>query len=94
LLQVEGFSIFDAYVEFSTTNLEGDDEGKFNNDAVLPLVLLIIGIVALFVLLLNGITNKFKISFKMSLINILLYIATLVFLIYWSISKKVSPDSD
>ena len=61
-------------------------KGDLNKEAILPLTLIITEIVVLFVILINGLINKYKIDFKFSMINTIIYSAAIIFLVTFSIT--------
>lgn len=81
-------------VDFSMKDTLSDGTTVLNKVSILPLVLLIGQISVLGLILLNGILNNFKISFKMSLISCVVYFMVIIGLVVFSIAEDVQPPSD
>ena len=83
-----------ATVHFSLYAKDKNKETIFNKIAVLPMVLLIGQLGILIMILVNGITNDYQISFKQTKITIIFYFAVIFGLVYFSISQNVKPPTD
>ena len=70
-----------------------EEDGSFSDLAVLPTVIICAQLVVLVIMLFNALINKFKISFKLSLVSVCVYISSITFLCWWCISQGVKVDS-
>ena len=86
-----GFLLSSSGKEVKFTAFEED--GSFSDLAMLPIVIISAQLVVLFIMLFNALINKFKISFKISLVSVCVYISSITFLCWWCISKGVKVDS-
>lgn len=69
-------------------------DGVYNKVAILPFVLMIGQLVTLVMILINGITNNFKISFKQSAIQGAVYLVIVISLVAYCLVADVKPPSD
>ena len=73
-------------IEFSIyKKKDGNLTHEIDSSAVLPLCLIIAQLFALTVIALNAVSNKYKVSYRFSLINTVLYAITIVGLVVFSL---------
>jgi Ca2+/Na+ antiporter len=82
----KGASISDSYINFSLTNSNGD----FNQEAMLPLLIIIAELLVLTINLINVFVNQFKIGLKLALSTTLVYFSTVGYLVYYCITYNVA----
>lgn len=85
-------SPFKTRVIFSLYDIVNGNE-VFNPVAILPLGLLIGQVLVLIIILINGIKNNFHISYRLSLINVAIYMSVIFGLIIYSLVKHIQPPS-
>lgn len=68
------------------------EDGSISDEAVLPITIISAQLTVLFVLLFNAIANNFKISFKLSLVGLSVYLSSIAFLCYWCVSRDIQVD--
>jgi Ca2+/Na+ antiporter len=77
---------WDAKINFSLYKVnETGVSSEINPVALLPLVLLVGQIVILCLIAINGLKNDFQLSFKMSLISIVVYTSVIISLVSYSL---------
>ena len=80
-------------VEFSLYFKDGSSIGEFNNQSVLPLVLVFSNMAVVVVIVINTLVNKFRPSFKISIFPVLFYFLVLAGLVYFCIAFNVAAGS-
>jgi Ca2+/Na+ antiporter len=81
------------YVVYSLYVDGENGEKLFDPVAVLPLVLMVGQFFILCILMVNGVANHFKISFKWTYISVTVYLLILIGLIAFSLIKQIKPPT-
>ena len=90
LLANKDFPLTEVYVSFTLKN----DDGSFDQQAMLPLVLLAMSVIFSIVILVNAIMNKFKVGFRLAIMSVIVYVAGLVYLVVYCYTNNVAAPSD
>lgn len=85
------FTITQKFIPYST-RVKDPDTGEmvFNKVSVLPITMLSAEFIILAILIVNALVNKFRISFKFSIIGAIFYFSFITFLIVYSITENLS----
>jgi len=63
--------------------------GCFDKNSMVPIIIMSSEMLIIALVLFNGLTNKFKLSFKFQIISLVLYFSTLGILIYYSLANDL-----
>merc|ERR1711939_105688 len=93
-LKKNGASFFKSYLKFyylklhdkATQAATGEKYGEFDKSVVIPIVTMGANMFVLALALINGISMKFNLSFKVQVLSLIIYIAALCVLVWYALA--------
>lgn len=91
IILLKNLDIPDRYISYS---IKKPNSNEFDKNSILPLTLLFGALFNIIVTVINAFSNKYKLSFYITFVNIIAYFGVIIFLVIYSLKNNIEATDD